>query len=38
MDTLSRLDSGWHEGKDGINLKQVNINNFKNYLTQRLAI
>jgi hypothetical protein len=23
VDTLSRLDSGWHDNKDGMNLKQV---------------
>ncbi|CAF5075444.1 unnamed protein product, partial [Rotaria magnacalcarata] len=22
VDTLSRLDNGWHDGKDGMNLKQ----------------
>ncbi len=29
VDILSRLDNGWHDNRDGMNLKQVQINSFQ---------
>ncbi|CAF4589383.1 unnamed protein product, partial [Rotaria sp. Silwood2] len=31
VDTLSRLDNGWHDNKDGMNLKQVPVEFFFSY-------
>jgi len=29
VDILSRLDNGWHDNRDGMNLKQVQRNSFQ---------